>query len=146
MRVTKSPDIEIRKGIIEALKLLNYSGKIVPVYDTMVPANENPTNYIIISTQTKVDSQTGKCGWEWDCTVLLDIVNRINTTGNPGNREAVNNIEGMVIGRMNGFAFKQGFELLEDVEVESSDSLDTITATQNVFRQLLRYRLLIAEA
>lgn len=135
--MTTNPDKWIRKGIIDAL------ANQYPVYDMRVPGVNYPNNYIIISTQTKTQNEISKCIGQWDCTVLLDIVTRFNGAGNPGDREIVNDMEAYVIKNMNDF-IANGYRLF-NIELESSTSLDTLTNTQNVFRQLVRYRILLNE-
>lgn len=135
----KNPDKWIRKGIIGVLGI----NTPYRVYDMRVSGNNVPNNYIILSTQTKQEGMENKCGNGWDCTILIDIVTRFMGTSNPGNREVVNDIEEYVIQQMEGFS-AEGFSLFS-VEMESSTSLDTLTDTQNVFRQLVRYRILLNE-
>lgn len=135
--MTTNPDKWIRKGIIDAL------ANEYPIYDMRVPGDNYPDNYIIISTQTKTQNEISKCAGQWDCTILLDIVTRFNGAGNPGNREPVNDMEEYVINKMNLFN-ANGYGVF-NIELESSTSLDTLTDTQNVFRQLVRYRILLNE-
>lgn len=135
----KNPDKWIRKGIIGVLGI----NTPYRVYDMRVSGNNVPNNYIILSTQTKQEGMENKCGNGWDCTILIDIVTRFMGTSNPGNREDVNDIEEYVIQQMEGFS-ADGFSLFS-VELESSTSLDTLTDTQNIFRQLVRYRILLNE-
>lgn len=135
--MTKNPDKWIRKGVLTAL------GTTYPVYDTRVTGATVPKNYIILSTQTKVDSVFNKCHGQWDCTMLLDLVTRFKGTGNPGDRVTVNDMEDLVISNMQSLAV-QGFHLFR-MQLESSTSLDNITDTENVFRQLVRYRIILNE-
>lgn len=135
--MNKNPDKWIRKGIIDAMP----TG--TPIYDMQVPSTKYPKEYIILSTQTKLDNENNKCSGQWDCTILLDLVSRFSGTGNPGNREVVNDLEELVISNMSGFGV-QGFNVFRIV-LESSRSLDTLTDTQNVFRQLVRYRIILSE-
>lgn len=137
--MTKNPDKWIRKGAIDAL------GASTPyrVYDMRVSGSTIPQAYIILSTQTKTEADDSKCQDSWDCTLLLDLVTRFTGTSNPGNREQVNDMEEYVIQQMNSFV-AYGFSIFR-LELESSTSLDNITDTQNIFRQLVRYRIQLNE-
>lgn len=136
--MTKNPDKWIRKGVIDAL-----NGEY-PIFDMRVPGDNYPASYIILSTQTKNEDILSKCNGIWDCSILLDIITRYSGAGNPGDRELVNDMEETVINAMNSFSV-DGFELSEEIELESSTSLDNITDTLNVFRQLVRYRIRLEE-
>lgn len=136
--MTKSPDKWIRKGILDAL------GTTHKIYDMRVPATGYPSKYIILSTQTKSDNENNKCEGQWDCTILLDLVTRYTSTGNPGDRVLVNDLEDYVLQNMLNFEV-DGFTVFRIV-LESSTSLDNLTDTLNVFRQLMRYRIILNEA
>ena len=135
--MTKSPDKWIRKGILDAL------GTTHKIYDMRVPATGYPSKYIILSTQTKSDNENNKCSGQWDCTILLDLVTRYGSTGNPGDRVLVNDLEDYVIQNMLNFNV-DGFKVFRIV-LESSTSLDNLTDTLNVFRQLVRYRIIVEQ-
>lgn len=135
--MTKNPDKWIRKGLITAF------GTTYKVYDMRVPATNYPDKYIILSTQTKTDNQLSKCGGQWDCTILLDLVTRFTSTGNPGDRVGVNDMEDYVLSKMPLFNV-DGFNIF-NIVLESSTSLDNLTDTLNVFRQLVRYRITLDE-
>lgn len=134
-----NPDKWIRKGAIDAFG----TPRPYNVYDMRVAGSNIPQAYIILSTQTKTEGLESKCGNGWDCTLLFDLVTRFTGTSNPGNREQVNDMEEFVMTKMLDFQV-QGFDVF-DIELESSTSLDTLTDTQNVFRQLVRYRILLNE-
>jgi len=135
--MNRNPDKWIRKGIIQCL------GSSAPIYDMRVTGNNYPDKYIILSTQTKQTTNATKCGSQWDCSILLDLVTRYTATSNPGDRVAVNDIEDDVIINMNNFSI-ENFSLFS-IQIESSTSLDTLTDTMNVFRQLVRYRIILNE-
>lgn len=135
--MTKNPDKWIRKGIITAL------GTTHKVYDMRVPGVTIPQSYVLLSTQTKLDNENNKCSGQWDCTILLDVNTRFTGNGNPGDRVQVNDIEDYIIPRMQSISV-DGFKLFRIV-LESSTSLDNITDTMNVFRQLIRFRIVLDE-
>jgi len=132
-----NPDKWIRKGV--KLALIG----TVNVYDYRLPTNVNPSEYLIISTQTKEDTDNSKCGGQWQCTVLLDLITRYASTGNTGDRLKLNDLEDLVILQMNNFVI-DNFTIF-DIKLESSVSFDNLTDTENVFRQLIRYRITLNE-
>lgn len=142
MRVFTNPDKHIRKAVSDKIKAAIVG---IPVYDSRVPDGVNTTKYIIMSTQTKtVDDQFNKCDDRWDCTILLDLVSRVVGTGNTASRVPVNDMEESVIASVRDLVMT-GYKV-QRLVLESSDSLDNITDTENVFRQLVRYRLWLIEA
>jgi len=135
--MTKNPDKWIRKGILTALGITH------KVYDMRVPGANIPNQYILLSTQTKLDNENNKCSSQWDCTILLDLNTRFTGNGNPGDRVPVNDLEDFVLSKMGLFTV-DGFNVFKIV-LESSTSLDNITDTMNIFRQLVRYRIILDE-
>jgi len=135
--MTKNPDKWIRKGVIDCLNTTT------PIHDIRVPGSEYPAKYILLSTQTKLDNEISKCGGQWDCTILLDLITRYTGAGNQGDRVAVNDLEDEVILGMQDF-IADGFSVFR-ISLESSTSLDNITDTMNIFRQLVRYRIILDE-
>lgn len=144
-RVKRNPDKWIRKGISDRIDGMTVNGITIPCIDTNYTGETQPKNYVAMSTQTKSDDQTSKCGWEWDCSILLDVITRYSVTGNTGTRVLINDIEEAIIERMNDFAIEGGFELLDEVEVEDSTSMDGHDDTEVYFRQLIRFRIRVNE-
>lgn len=139
--MVKNPDKWIRKGILTALG--NNQPNTPPTFDMRVPATTIPQFYILLSTQTKLDNENNKCSGQWDCTILLDLNTRYGGQGNPGDREQVNDLEEYVLSKMPDFTI-QGFTVFKII-LESSTSFDNITDTMNIFRQLMRYRIILNE-
>jgi hypothetical protein len=136
---TINPDKWIRKAVIDALATESYTN----IYDERIPTTTNIQNYIILSTQTKVENKNNKCSSIWDATILLDIVTRFSGVGNSGDKEQVNDIEETVIKSMNVVSI-DNFQIISK-DLESSTTLNNLNDTENVYRQLVRYRFLISE-
>lgn len=143
-RVRKNPDKWIRESIFNRINNITVNAIQVPCIDTNYTGETQPKNYIALSSQTKRDDQTSKCGWEWDCTILLDITTRYLGTGNTGSRVLVNEIEERVIFLMNDLEINGGFRV-DEIVIDGSDSMDGHTSTETSFRQLLRYRIRLTE-
>lgn len=144
-RVKRNPDKWIRKAISDRIDGMVVDSVAIPCIDTNYTGETQPRFYVAMSTQTKQDNQTVKCGWEWDCSILLDIITRYRSTGNIGSRVFLNDIEEEVIFRMNNFTIEGGFEILDEVEVEDSTSMDGQDEDEIYFRQLVRFRIRVNE-
>lgn len=142
----KSPDKWIRKEISLILNNSVVNGKTIPVVDYNVTGNNQPLNYIEMSTQTKSEKTFNKCKKQWDCTILLDVITRYLSTGNTGSRVLCDDIETKVISSMRNFAIEGGFDVYREVELENSTSADGYTDTEVFFRQLMRYRIRLTES
>lgn len=144
MRVQKNPDKLIRKAISERINNMVISGRTIPCIDTNYTGETQPVNYVSMSTQTKRDDQTAKCGWEWDCTILLDAITRYLSPGNTGSRVLVNDIEERIIFLLNDLEIEGGFRV-DWITVEDSQSLEGVTDSEIYFRQLIRYNIHVTE-
>lgn len=126
----ENPNKYVRQALFNAISA-EYS-----CYDTNVTGNENPTQYVIISTQDKEIDKATKCNYRWISYTLLDIVCIYNGAGNVGSRLANDEME------------KNIFDLIENIEVEGytvlnrrfefPPNLDSSTTTQTVFRSFIR--------
>jgi hypothetical protein len=105
-------------------------------FDMQVTGNKNPTEYVIISTQSKEINKATKCNYRWLSYTLLDIVTIYNGAGNTGSRLRADDIENDI------------FQLIENINIdgyevvnrtfEFPDTLDNISTTQNVYRNFIR--------
>jgi len=105
-------------------------------FDMQLTGNKNPTEYVIISTQSKEINKATKCNYRWISYTLLDIVTIYNGAGNTGSRLKVDDMENVI------------FQLVENINVtgyevvnrrfEFPDGLDNISQTQNVYRNFIR--------
>lgn len=138
--MTRNPDKWIRKAFAD----LVVNNDISTIWDMNVTGGVYPTEYILLSTQTKLDNQATKCGGQWDCTMLLDIVTRYIGAGNTGSRLRVNDIEDDLIGAVSGISIEGGFKIF-NIYLESSTSLDSSDKEENIYRQLMRYRIVLNE-
>lgn len=137
--MTKSPDKWIRK----AFEDLIVGNNISTVWDMNVTGDVYPTEYVLLTTQTKTDNQLTKCGGQWDCTILLDIIKRYPSVGNTGSRLAVNDIEEAIISNI-GLLSIDGFQLF-NIQLESSTSFDNSDKDEMIYRQLMRYKIILDE-
>lgn len=135
----RNPDKWIRKAFYDLITNNNISS----VWDMNVTGGIYPPEYVLLSTQTKLDNQITKCGGQWDCTILLDIVTRYIGTGNTGSRVRVNDIEEGIMSYIDEINIT-GFKIF-NIYLESSTSLDSSDKEENIYRQLMRYRLIVSQ-
>jgi hypothetical protein len=101
-----------------------------------VTGNDNPTQYVLISTQDKEIDKATKCNYQWISYTLLDIVKIYNGAGNVGSRLINDDMEATIM------------ELIENITVdgytvinrryEFPSNLDSSTTTQTVYRNFIR--------
>jgi hypothetical protein len=129
---TINPNTPIRTALIAALN------RIAPVYVKKVPKSVTtiPNQYILINSQTKDPAERSKCGFEWLCTVNIEMVN-LNTSGyaNPIKNDEV---EALVIEAIEAGLTIADFDNKEWLFINSID-LDVETPSQSIERRILTY-------
>lgn len=128
-----SPDLQIRTALYNGL-----NGIGIPTFVKRVPKNDQiPLNYVLISSQGKTATERSKCGFEWLCSVNLDII-YTSPTGYAAPRQ-IDEVEISVIEFIeNGFNMPS-FDL-KSIEQISSVDLDIETPTQFIERRVLTYQ------
>jgi hypothetical protein len=121
-----NPNKYIRKALFDAIN------PTYPCFDTNVTGKLNQTQYVIISTQDKVDTIPNKCNHRWEVSTLLDIVFIYNGAGNVGSRVANDDMESTILGLISDIEI-DGFTVLNR-EYEFPSNLDSSSSTQTVFR------------
>ena len=127
---SNNPNKWVRKAIIEAI-----NGEY-PCFDMQVTGNINPSEYVIISTQSKEINKANKCNHNWISYTLLDIVTIYNGAGNVGSRLAVDNMQEFIENAVKNIEV-DNFEVVNR-SFKSPDGLDNISTTQNVYRNFIR--------
>jgi len=125
-----NPNKHIRKAICD---LVN---PVYPCFDMQVTGNLNPTQYVLISTQDKEDTNPNKCAHRWEVATLLDIVCIYNGAGNTGSRVANDDMEQAIRSLLENIQI-DGYNVLIQ-NFEYSSNLDNITSTQVVYRNFIR--------
>jgi hypothetical protein len=105
-------------------------------FDMQVTGNKNPTEYVIISTQSKEINKATKCNYRWLSYTLLDIVTIYNGAGNTGSRLRADDIENDIFQLIENINI-DGYEVINRT-FEFPDTLDNISTTQNVYRNFIR--------
>lgn len=130
-----NPNKFIRKAIYD---LIN---PVYPCYDMQVTGKLNPTQYVIISTQDKDDINPNKCGHRWEVATLIDMVCIYNGAGNTGSRVANDDMESAIRTLLENITITGYNVLIQNFEYPSN--LDSSTATQTVYRNLMRLVLVL---
>ena len=138
MAVNISPDKHIRKAIFDKINNIVVSGKIIPCYDSR--ATNAPSNYVLLTAQTKEVLKETKCDYEWETSTLIEIYTKVSSSGNTGSRVLLNDIEQAIYTLLLPKLTVQGFtNITQNITFENS--LETITDTEIIFRSFLRLNI-----
>lgn len=136
--VSINPDKFIRKAISDNINNIVVSGKIIPCYDSR--ATNAPSNYVLLTAQTKEVLKETKCDYEWETSTLIEIYTKVSSSGNTGSRVLLNDIEQAIYTLLLPKLTVQGFtNITQNITFENS--LETITDTEIIFRSFLRLNI-----
>jgi len=141
----KNPDKVIRAKYISLFASVttpNGSGvQSVPVYDKLVPKSviPIPATRIVITTQTKNQANTTKCGHDWATVITLDIINEqpqgyANTSILDDIEEQINNLIDLPNGDVDFTPFT-----CYNTQVHTPTDLSYGTPTLSIGRKVLRF-------
>ena len=136
--VSINPDKHIRKAIFDKINNIVVSGKIIPCYDSR--ATNAPSNYVLLTAQTKEVDKATKCGYRWETMLLIEIFTKVTSSGNSGSRVLLNDIEERVMTLLNPKITVAGFTTVTQ-NISYENQLETITDTEIIFRSFLRLNL-----
>ena len=136
--VSINPDKFIRKAIFHNINNIVVSGKIIPCYDSR--ATNAPSNYVLLTAQTKEVLKETKCEYEWETSTLIEIYTKVSSSGNTGSRVLLNDIEQAIYTLLLPKLTVQGFtNITQNITFENS--LETITESEIIFRSFLRLNI-----
>ena len=136
--VSINPDKHIRKAIFDKINNIVVSGKIIPCYDSR--ATNAPSNYVLLTAQTKEVLKETKCDYEWDTSTLIEIYTKVSSSGNTGSRVLLNDIEQAIYTLLLPKLTVQGFtNITQNITFENS--LETVTESEIIFRSFLRLNI-----
>ena len=136
--VSINPDKFIRKAIFDKINNIIVSGKTIPCYDSR--ATNAPSNYVLLTAQTKEVLKVTKCEYEWETSTLIEIYTKVSSSGNTGSRVLLNDIEQAIYTLLNPKLTVAGFtNITQNITFENS--LETITDTEIIFRSFLRLNI-----
>ena len=130
----KNPNTPIRKAHIAAFAPIG-----IPVWAKKVPKNTKPIPklYILISSQTKNPTARDKDGFEWLCSIVIDIVSILES--GYSKPELLDNIEEQVVEIIESEIDIPGF-INKEVRLVDDRDLDDETSTQSIERRILTYQ------
>ena len=138
MAVNISPDKHIRKAIFDKINNIVVSGKTISCYDSR--AANAPSNYVLLTAQTKEVLKETKCDYEWETSTLIEIYTKVSSSGNTGSRVLLNDIEQAIYTLLLPKLTVQGFtNITQNITFENS--LETITESEIIFRSFLRLNI-----
>ena len=136
--VSINPDKHIRKAIFDKINNIVVSGKTIPCYDSR--GTNAPSNYVLLTAQSKEVLKETKCEYEWETSTLIEIYTKVSSSGNTGSRVLLNDIEQAVYTLLNPKLTVSGFTTITQ-NITFENSLETITDTEIIFRSFLRLNL-----
>ena len=86
-----NPDKYIRKYFFDTL-----TDEGLKVYDSR-QGLDSEDFYILLSTQSKLLEQGNKCGFNYDSTIIIEIIEVTPKQGNAGSRVLINDAEELII-------------------------------------------------
>ena len=139
--VSINPDKHIRKAIFDKINNIVVSGKTIPCYDSR--GTNAPSNYVLLTAQTKEVLKETKCNYEWETSTLIEIYTKVSSSGNTGSRVLLNDIESAIYTLLLPKLTVQGFtNITQNITFENS--LETVTDVEVIMRSFLRLNLTLA--
>lgn len=140
MAVAVNPDKHIRKAAFDLINNITVSAKTIKCFDTRVSNNQNITEYVLLTSQTKEVVKPNKCTYRWETSLLIEIYTKTSSAGNAGSRLFLNDIEQAIYTLLLPKVTISGFtNLIQNITFETQ--LETVTDTENIFRSFLRLNL-----
>ena len=137
--VSINPDKHIRKAIFDKINNIVVSGKTIPCYDSR--GTNAPSNYVLLTAQTKEVEKSNKCDYRWTTSILIEIYTKVTSSGNTGSRLLLNDIEQAIYTLLQPKITVSGFVNLTQNIIFEYSGLETTTDTENISRSFLRLNL-----
>jgi hypothetical protein len=136
--VNVNPDKWIRKAVHDKINNIVVSTKTIKSFDSR--ATNAPSEYVLLTVQTKEVDRSNKCEYRWTSSLLIEIYTKVTSSGNTGSRVLLNDIEQAIHDLLLPKLAVTGFETL-DQDITFEAQLETITDTEVIFRSFLRLNL-----
>ena len=137
------PDKWIRKAVFDAINNIVVDTKTIKCYDTRATGSDDD-NYILLSTQSNEVNKSNKCEYQWESSILIDIITKYKLSGNTGSRLLADNILNEVRNLTNSLTLDVASNL-DIIWQKQSFPSDIVSETPNeiVYRKLMRIEFLI---
>lgn len=131
----KNPNKHIRIGFISAIEAQG-----LPAWQGEVPTDVDPipTLYVLIGSQTKNRTATDKDGFEWDCSLTVDI----HAIFPPGYSEVdvLDDAEEKVLNAINDDLDVEGF-VVKEMSIFDSRDIEIKTTDATIVRRIITYSM-----
>jgi len=132
----KDPNLALLNAYKTALAGLTVSGSAVQVYSKLAPLKNVPKKYVILSSQSRIQNETG-CGYWYECTFDVDIVTRYpNGQGDSAfamlmaeEVQQIIQVDGITVADFN----------LRQTEQNPTTEIILTTDEENIFRYILTF-------
>lgn len=131
----ENPDKWIRKYFRTTLSGMIFNSKLVKVYDSHTPNNDDVL--IILSTQTGSNDWNRKCSVDKNRTILIDVITRYK--GNTGSRLLLDDIIEEIMLRTKNIVVENF--VVNDWSISFPNEIITHTATESIFRKIIQFNL-----
>jgi hypothetical protein len=131
----EEPNKWIRQYFSQALSNMVVNGKIVKVYDTHTPNNDDVL--IILSTQTGSNDREDKCSISKNRTIEIQVITRYK--GITGSRLLLDDICEEIQTRVKNITIPNF--TLWNWDVSFPQDFATSTETETIFRKIINYNL-----
>ncbi len=136
------PDKYVRKAIQAVLNGIEVNGHTINCYTYRVSGVDDPSHYILMTTQTNIVDNLNKCEDVWDSSILIDVVTRFTRQGNPSTKTLADDIMDEVRNLTNDLTLTGGLEVIEQKQSFPQEFND-ISDEEVVYRKLMRLELKI---
>jgi len=139
-----NPNKYVRKAFFDVLNNMVVNTNTIKAYNMRVTGATVPANYILISTPTKRQNPYTKCADRWEVDAVIEIFTTYPSTGNTGSMLLADDIEEQVTNLEETIILSGGYKINQRLFV-SSDEIETIGTTTNVFRKILRFNYFLTQ-
>jgi len=141
--VKNLPDKWIRKAVYDAINDIVVDNETIPCYDSKVTGNPQE-KYTILSTQTNGVNKSNKCEYQWESSILVEVIVRERLTSNAGSRLSADNIMNSVKSQTNNLNLDilSNLEIVSQIQSFPNDIVED-TSSDIVYRKLMRIEFLI---
>ncbi len=137
------PDKWVRKAVWDRIHNISVGSKTIPCYDYRT-TKALPKFYTLMSSQTATYDDGSKCGHQWRSSIVLDVVTKYKGTGNTGSRLLADDIANAILQALDDMTLDVGSGIqLRQLRFSSEPDIVSLNSTENVFRKILRYEMLI---
>jgi hypothetical protein len=141
------PDKWVRKAVYDAIDGIVVGGFVIPCYDTHVTYDaqkDEPSHYVLMTTQSSEVDKRNKCEWMWESTILLDIITSFSGAGNNGSRLLADNITDACRNALQDLELDVGSGLeIVRLTMDFPADISTDSLAEVIFRKFIRLELRI---